>query len=228
MVQKISRKKLLKEPDEFMTVSSKLIQWATDHTQQVAIAAIGIMVIVAVSVGIHTYIRKANSRASALLAQSLNQYETAIKADNDPVKAYQAVEKSFSQVVDHYSGRRMGQIAAVEFADICFRAGQYDRAVSLYQAALKKFDDMPFYKNMVLSGLGYAYEEKKDYPNALKYFEMLNTSPEASQKDVSLFNLATIYEKMGNKEKSKTLFAQIVAEFPNSIYTEIAKEKNIS
>ncbi len=228
MAQKISRKKLLKEPDEFMTLSSRLIQWATDHKQYVATTAIGILAVVIVAIGIHAYIRSANNKASALLAQSVTQYEAAMKADKDPVKAYQAVEKSFSQIVAHYSGRRMGQVAGVEFADICFKAGQYDRAISLYQSALKTFDDMPFYKNMVLNGLGYAYEEKKDYPNAIKYFDMLNTSPDASQKDMSLFNLASIYEKMGNKEKSKTLFAQIVAEFPNSIYTEIAKEKNIS
>jgi TolA-binding protein len=76
-----------------------------------------------------------------------------------------------------------------------------------------------------LSSLGYAFEGKKDYESAAKYFEMLTTSTDSSLKDLSLYNLASMYEKMGNKEKSKATFARIAAEFPNSTYVEIAKEK---
>jgi hypothetical protein len=54
---------------------------------------------------------------------------------------------------------------------------------------------------------------------------MLTTSGDTSLKDLSLYNLASVYEKMGDREKSKAAFARIAAEFPNSIYVEIAKEK---
>jgi len=56
---------------------------------------------------------------------------------------------------------------------------------------------------------------------------MLTTSADASLKDLSLYNLASVYEKMGQKDKSKATFARIAADFPNSIYIEIAKEKSI-
>ena len=121
----------------------------------------------------------------------------------------------------------MGKIAGIEFANICFRAGEFDKAISLYKTALEDFSNAPFYKNLILSSLGYAFEGKKDYESAVKYFEMLTTSTDTSLKDLSLYNLASAYEKMGNKEKSKATFARIAADFPNSIYLEIAKEKSL-
>ncbi len=226
MAQKLTRKQLLKEPDEFITFSGKLIQWLTTYKQQATLAAGAVIAILFAIAGFQAYLHHAENNASTLLTESLAQYQTAMKA-NDPVKAYQAVEKSFTRILDDYSARRMGKIAGIEFANICFRAGEFDKAISLYKTALDDFNNTPFYKNLILSCLGYAFEGKKDYESAVKYFEMLTASADTSLKDLNLYNLASVYEKMGNKEKSKATFARIAAEFPNSTYFEIAKEKSL-
>jgi tetratricopeptide (TPR) repeat protein len=226
MAQKQTRKQLFKEPDEFITFSGKLIQWLTTYKQQAAFAAGAVFVLLVATAGFQAYLHHAENKASELLTESLAQYQTAMKA-NDPVRAYQTVEKSFARILDDYSARSMGKIAGFEFANICFQAGEFDKAISLYKTALEDFSNTPFYKNLILSSLGYAFEGKKDYDSAVKYFEMLTTSTDTSLKDLSLYNLASVYEKMGNKEKSKATFARITAEFPDSIYVEIAKEKSL-
>jgi tetratricopeptide (TPR) repeat protein len=226
MAQKMTRKQLFKEPDEFITFSGKLIQWLTTYKQQTTVAAGVVFALLVATAGFQAYLHHAENKASELLTESLAQYQTAMKS-NDPVKAYQAVEKSFARILDDYAARRMGKIAGIEFANICFRAGEFDKAISLYKAALEDFSNTPFYKNLMLSSLGYAFEGKKDYESAVKYFEMLTTSTDSSLKDLSLYNLASVYEKMGNKEKSRATFARIAAEFPNSTYVEIAKEKSL-
>lgn len=226
MAQKLTRKQLFKEPDEFITFSGKLIQWLTTYKQQATLSACVVFALLVAIAGFQAYLHHAENRASALLTESLAQYQTAMKA-NDPVKAYQTVEKSFSRILDDYSARRMGKIAGIEFANICFRAGEFDKAISLYKTALNDFSNAPFYRNLILSSLGYAFDGKKDYESAVKYFEMVTTSTDTSLKDLSLYNLASVYEKMGNKEKSKATFARIAAEFPNSTYFEIAKEKSL-
>lgn len=226
MAQKLTRKQLLKEPDEFITFSGKLIKWLTNYKRQATLAAGVMFALLFATVGFQAYLHYAENKASALLTDSLAQYQTAMK-DNDPAKAYQAVEKSFARILDDYSARHMGKIAGIEFANICFRAGEYDKAIALYKTALDDFSDAPFYKNLILSSLGYAFEGKKDYESAVKYFEMLATSPDAAMKDLSLYSLASVYEIMGNKEKSKATFARIAADFPNSIFFQIAKDKSI-
>jgi tetratricopeptide (TPR) repeat protein len=226
MAQKLTRKQLLKEPDEFITFSGKLIQWLTTYKQQASLAAGIVFVLLVVAAGFQAYIHHAENQASALLNESMAQYQTAMKA-SDPAKAYQAVEKSFTRILEDYSTRHMGKIAGIEFANICFRAGEFDKAISLYKTALDNFSTSPFYRNMILSSLGYTFEGKKDFVSAAKYFEMLTTADDNSLKDLSLFNLASVYEKMGDKEKSKALFARIATDFPNSMYFEIAKQKSL-
>ncbi len=226
MAQKVTRKKLLKEPDEFITFSGKLIQWLTTYKQQATLVAGVVFVLLLAAAGFQAYLHHAENKASELLTESLAQYQTAMK-DNDPVKAYQAVEKPFTRILDDYSARSMGKIAGIEFANICYRAGEFDKAISLYKTALNDFSSTPFYKNLILSSLGYAFEGKKDYAAAVTYFEMLTTSADTSLKDISLYNLASAYEKMGDREKSRATFARITTEFPNSIYVEIAKEKSL-
>lgn len=224
MAQKLTRKQLLKEPDEFISFSGKLIRWLTTYKQQASLAAGIVIVLLVATAGFQAYQHHGENQASALLTESLAQYQAAMKA-NDPVKAYQTVEKSFTRLLDDYSARRMGKIAGIEFADICFRAGEFDKAISLYKTALDHFGSQPFYKNMILNSLGYGFEGKKDYQSAANYFEMLTSAEGNSLKDISFFNLAIVYEKMGNTEKSKALFARIVADYPSSMYFEIAKEK---
>jgi tetratricopeptide (TPR) repeat protein len=226
MAQKLTRKQLLKEPDEFITFSGKLIKWLTTYKRQATLAAGVAVVLLVATAGFQAYLHHAENKASALLTETLAQYQTAMKA-NDPVKAYQTVEKSFARILDDYSARSMGKIAGVEFAHICFRAGEFDKAISLYKTALEDFSNAPFYKNLILSSLGYAFEGKKDYESAVKYYEMLTTATDTSLKDLSLYNLASAYEKMGNKEKSRATFARIAADFPNSIYLDIAKDKSL-
>jgi tetratricopeptide (TPR) repeat protein len=225
MAQKLTRKQLLKEPDEFITFSGKMIRWFTTYKQQAIIAGVVVFVLLAAGAGYQAYLHHAENKASALLAEALSRYQVDLKA-NDPVKAYQSVENSFSRILDDYSSRSIGKIAGIEFANICYRAGEFDKAIALYKKAEEEFSATPFYKNLIFSSLGYAYEGKKDYESAVKYFEMLTTSADTSLKDLSLYNLASVYEKMGNKEKSKATFARIAADFPNSIYVEIAKDKS--
>jgi len=226
MAQKLTRKQLFKEPDEFITFSGKLIQWLTTYRQQATLAAGVVFALLVATAGFQAYLHHAENKASTLLAESLAQYQAALKA-SDPVKAYQAVDKSFTRILDDYSARRMGKIAGIEFAHICFRAGEFDKAISLYKTAQDDFSNAPFYGNLILSSLGHAFEGKKDYESAVKYFEMVTTSADASLKDLNLYNLASVYEKMGNKEKSKATFARLAADFPNSIHIEIAKEKSL-
>lgn len=226
MVKKITRKQLLKEPDEFITFSGKLIKLLTSYKKQITIGVCAVFAALIVAGVFQAYLHRAENKASQLLSESLNQYRDVLK-DKDFVAGYQAVEKSFVTILEDYSSRNAGKIAMVEFGNICFRAGEFDRAISLYKKALEHFDT-PFYKNLILSSLGYSYEAKKDYQNAVNYFEMLVNSSDKTLKDSALFSLALAHEKMGNKEKSREIFAGIVKEFPISIYAEVAREKSIS
>ena len=221
--KKITRKQLLNEPDEFLTQSGRLFQYALEHKYQL-LGALGVLIaLVLVISGIRYSSLKKADEAFARLEISRTKYE-ALLAEKGPQQAYEQVREDFQQILQRFSGQTGGKFARVIFADICYRGGQPDEAIDLYDAALKDFDD-PFYRNTILNGLGYAYEEKKDLEKAVAYFQQVAASPDTVLKAEALFNAGRLYAALGEEEKSNQSFRQLSSEQPDSIYAEMARER---
>lgn len=138
--------------------------------------------------------------------------------------AYQEVRAEFEQLIADSGDKPGGKMARVIFADICYDAGEADKAIVLYQSALEDFTQ-PFYRDQILNGLGYAYEAKKEYDTALEYFEKISVGSDPVLKAEALFNMGRLYAALGNVEKSQRAYQKIVADSPQSFYAELAKER---
>ena len=221
---KKTRKELLKEPDEFITLSGKLIGFAVDHKTQISYAVAVIVVLALILSGYRFFSIRSENRAAALLGQSLAKYEKNIN-ERKPAEAYEAVSADFELIVDKYGSKNSGKIARLTFANICYNAGKYEQAIGLYQTSLKDFEKHPAIYNQVLSSLGYALEQRADYAGAAGYFEKLSQVQELTMRGEALFNLGRIYEKMGQTDKSKAAFSKILSEHQDFIYIDLVKEK---
>ncbi len=223
--KKIPRKQLLKEPDEFLTVSRRMFLYVMEHQNQVAGAIGGLLAIMAVIAGIRYFSSQSENRAYARLGQTMEKYETAIK-DNakEPKKVYTEVQGEFQKFLDEYPGSGAAKFAKAAYADICYAAGESDKAIALYGEASAAFSD-PSLKNIVLSGLGYAYEQKKEYSAAVAYFEQITRGENAMMKDEAYFNLGRLYQQLGDKEKSRDAYKKLISDYADSMYIEVAKER---
>ena len=222
--KKVTRKQLLNEPDEFLTISSRLFQYALEHKYQLLGALGGLIALVLVISGVrYSLLRKADE-AFARLEKGRTIYE-ALLQEKGPEQAYEQVQADFKQLLEKYSGQTGGKFARVVYADICYRGGQPDEAIDLYTAALADFDD-PFYRNTILNGLAYAYEKKQDLAKAAAYFQQVAASPNSVLKAEALFNAGRLYAALGELEKSRQSFQQLSAEQPDSLYAELARERS--
>jgi len=222
--KRISRKRLLKEPDEFITLTGKIIRFAKRYQTPILGAACGIMVIFLLMTGLNYYFKYLETRAFALLDRGMAQYELSIKS-NGPQKAYNDVKEDFEAIIDEYPGRKGGKTAKVVYANICYNAGAYKKAGELYSNALEDFNDNFFIKNMILSSLGHVYEKTGDYKSSAGYFERIVAGPGSSMKDEALFNLGGIYFQSGDKTKSSGYFKRIKTDHVDSMYLDIVNEK---
>jgi tetratricopeptide (TPR) repeat protein len=219
-----SRKRDLNDPDEFISFWTKTVDFVTAHKVQVSCALGFLLVLLIVAATVLYFLKQSENKAFSLLEKGIDKYQTLLKTET-PENAYKDAEKAFEKIIKKYSGREGGKLASLFYADMSYDAKDYDKAISLYKPLLEEFKDKPFLKNLVLNGLGYSYEAKKNYQTASMYFERVATDQNYPIKDEALFNLGEMYAATGNKDKSKNAFKKILSDYPESMYTEIVKEK---
>ena len=219
-----SRKRDLNEPDEFISFWAKLFEFISEY-KLIFSSALGVMVfIIIIIVGMVYFIKKSEDKAFALLQQGIITYQTKLKTST-PEKAFLDVENDWQLIMDRYSERDGSKLASFIYANMCYTAKKYDKAIEFYKKSLINFNDETFIKNLILNGLGYSYKAKKDFKTAAGYFETIASVPDYTIKDEALFNLGELYAAMGDHNKSITAFKRILSDHPGSMYIEIVKEK---
>ncbi|MFC1886130.1 tetratricopeptide repeat protein [Thermodesulfobacteriota bacterium] len=221
--KRITRKELLKEPDEFYTHSSILFRYILEHKKEFIYGLCAVFALAVIISGIRFFSNRAETKAFAMLDLAVVKYQ-ALAQKKDLKEALKEAEADFEKIVDIYSGKEGGKIARLTYANICQRAGEFDKAITLYNRSLKDFKDEPFIKRLTIKGLAYSHEAKKDYQTAIQYFDMLASGSDADPKDEILFHLGVIYAEMGDAQKSKEAFDKIIANYPGSMYVEMIKE----
>jgi len=219
-----SRKRDLNEPDEFISFWSKLFELISEY-KLIFSSALGIMIaIIIVIIGMIYFIKKSEDKAFALLQRGITSYQAELK-NNAPEKAFLDAGKDLQRVMNKYSNRNGGKLASFIYANICYAAKDYDKAIEIYKKSLINFNDELFIKYLILNGLAYSHKAKKDFKTAAGYFEAIASAPDYAIKDEALFNLGELYAAMGDHDKSLTAFKKILSDHSGSMYIEIVKER---
>ncbi len=219
-----SRKRALSQPDEFVTVSSKILKFVAEHKVMFSSVLGTILVFGIIIAGICFFSSQAESKAFAMLDAADMKYKTSLK-DTGAAEALKEVNEDFRHILDKYSGRQAGKLTGVIFANRCFDAGDFDRSITLYKKALEDFENRAAIKNLVLNGLGYAYEAKNEYETAAGYFEMIAAASNPVMKTDAFFNLGRLYDMAGDMDKSRGAYEKIITGYPESIYIALVREK---
>ena len=221
---KKTRKELLKEPDEFITISGKIIGFIVAHKNQLTYTLGVIVALALIFSGYRFFSIRSENKAAALLDQSLAKYEN-LKKDAQPVTAYDQVSADFQLILDKYGSKPSGKIARLNYANICYEAGKYDQAIELYKRSLTDFEAHPVIHNQVVGSLGYAYEQMADFAGAVSYFKQLSLAPDTIMRAEALYNLGWLYDKLGQTDKSQEAYSKIISDHPDFIYIDLVKER---
>ncbi len=219
----MGQKDFLKEPDKIVTFSNTMLQVILRYKKHIIGGICVVIAAVSLWAANSYFSGKAEARALDAIYGVFSRYQV-VAREAGPAAAYNAVKKDFEQVLDQYSGRKAVRIARVIYAGICYDSSQLDQALELYQKALNDFEQEP-YKSMILSGIAYSFEAKKDYKNAAAHFERIVSEGGALMKSEALFGLGRLYELAGDMEKSRSAYQRLVSDDPESIYVEAAREK---
>jgi tetratricopeptide (TPR) repeat protein len=223
--KRVTRKQLLKEPDEFITTTGKLIAWAKDHSQGLIIGAVGFFILI-IGISIYGYVQQNRSDAAQLMfSQAMTKYQTEAEKKSEG-EALVAVSADFEKLIDSYGGQPAGQLGRVLYGHINLAAKVYDQAITHYEKAMVNIDADGSIANIVINGLAMAYQQKGEYPKAIEKYRKIADGTDSMLKDAALFNLGKLYELIGKSEESKKAYQQLHDDFPGSMYSGIAREKS--
>ena len=102
------------------------------------------MAVVLIISGTFYSIRSSDDKAVSLLAQALETY-----ASMEPVEGYDAVQENLTRLISEYPNTGAGKMGKVRFAQICYDAGKFDKALALYEGALADFSNDPVMANLI-------------------------------------------------------------------------------
>ena len=210
--KRISRKELLKKPDEFITLSTRTLNWAKDNYLTVIIVGSALVLIISLYFGYSAYLNRQERQGHERYFSS--------QEISDPDQKLKKLEK----IIREYPGTRAAQSARVTAGHLYYQKKDYARAVSSYQAALNKGVFSQSIKTLILGNLAYAYEQKGDLPQAAKTLSEIAQGQENLLKEESLLNLARVYQKMGKKAEAKTTYQTFLKSFPQSTYSSMVKD----
>lgn len=222
--------------DPFLQATAQGMSW---FEQNRGLVLGGIVALVVAVIGVWAalgYMESQKVAASSELSPALWDYETqveeakreAIANDPDltaPEEEYASeqarwkaiFEKSGSALEAHQQGE-IAQSARLTRAAAAVRLGDFDEAVSLYEAYLSGDTDesmLPF----VYLGLATAHGAKGNVEDAVANYDKLVEHDE-SFEGLALYQKAKAFEAAGNTEKAKEIYHEILEAHPQTPYRE--------
>ena len=209
------RRKDLKRPDEFVTISAQVLAWAQSHQQQLTIAVVGVAIVIAGAAAFvslrHARVRDAN----ADLARALIAYRDAAKAGE--------AGNQLAEVGRRWSGTSVGDVAQLLAGSAELRHDNADSALVTFQG-IETRDWPPYLKQQALLDLGYALDRKGQRPEAIgKYGEASALGGPYTFN--ALLAEARAQEAAGDATKARALYERIKRDFPDSPEKDLIESK---
>lgn len=213
---KLTRKEL-KSPDEFLSVTSRWIEWMAAHLREVLFAVGAVAVIVTGLWVWQHFSARSDLRAAEAFAEALDVYRRPLKGEpraeeGDPTRkpfenakerAKAALEK-LEAVVEKYPKSDVARLARLYIGNSQMTLEDADKAIAAYAAYLGAGPKEQHLRALALENLGYAYERKKDWAKAIEAFEQL--SREKAFAERGFYHAARVYAQKGDRAKAKELY----------------------
>ncbi len=209
MVDKLTKKEL-EQPDEFHTIGWRAMQYISEHRNKFYGAGAGVLLIIILS-GLW-YFSNLNyeNKAERMYSSAYNSYYMA-GSNSDMKGAYLNAVGIYTKLVEKYPDSRAAILSFFNMGNIYFNLGETEKSIEAYKRFLQKPRKDDILTALVYYGLGYCYENNKDYDNALKSFEDSNNCIKGTSiESINYANIGRIYEKMGKQNEALEFYRKAV------------------
>ena len=206
-----------------MTFSDKAIRFVRAHSQKFLTGLTIAVAIVAILVVVRWYLDYSDKKAM----QAYNEAMVLIDpgGEFDPQKA-EATVKALEAMTKEYGRHSAAHTALLDLGRLNYQLKNYPRAREAYQKFLDKLDsDEEELKPLVLDSIAYVFEAEGNLEQAIASWQAVISLPDNLLKEEAYMSLGRAYQAVGRVEDSKKAYLELIAEFPESASTQLAKIK---
>ena len=224
MAKRKIRKKELKKPDEFITLSSKIIIWCQDNTRIVIGVLASVAVLVAITSAVFLFKARRETKARGLYEEALSLYQVESPSNVGAIDYSMAAAK-LEEVKQRYRSTKVATNVLIDLGNIYFQEGDYEKAIACYSDFLQRTDVSHPLHDQALESLGETYEAKASWQEAVEVYQRLaNEGAPVYQAQAQLY-LGRVYEAIGDKQKAMTHYDNYLNDSPALIFGEWIRVK---
>ena len=207
---KVDRKKLLKEPDEFLTLSDRVIRWSRVNLQKVLWGATAVALVAALILGGKAYFDWRENQASAQLAPVMAAYIAAVEGKADKAQLTKLAGE-LERVTAEYGSTPAGLQARLALGDLRLSLGKYAQAVETLSSLTREEGLTPELAPLAWHNLGQALEGVKNYPKAAEAYARAITLAGPATGVLYKLDRARALAAAGDAKAAAQLYRELLA-----------------
>lgn len=216
MAEKKTRKELLKEPDEFISFSSRVIRHARENPKNYAAGAIVAVLVVLGVLAWFAYRSHQEAASHEAFEKAYQAYEEIAQQESVNPEKLDGVLAQLDQVTKDYGSLPAGEMALLYSGHVLYKKNDYKGALERYSRMQKT--------NLVKGGLGplVLYHTAmtrmalKEYDQALVLFDELSKDNNSPYRREAYSSVAKLYELMGKNKEAVQAYRQYLKMFPEA------------
>lgn len=180
--------------------------------------------------GIYTTVHQKRIEKSAVAAENLqelfDEWQSADEADKSEIEEQLLTDAEAA--LEDFSGMYAAQRARMLRGRLFFAQDEWEKAVDDFEALAQKFPNS-YLAPMALMSAAVAYEHMEEYDSAISLYQRVRDEYADSFPNVSyaLFSIGRLYEKTENESAAIEAYNEIIDNFSQSNWTNLARDRII-
>ncbi len=223
--KKLSRKELLKNTDEFLTLSGKVVLYFNQHMHQVRLIGIGVAAIAVLYLSVWGYMKHTNKKGQAAYNVAYDALVQSLQSENVGEDSIKKSEGLFENVISDYGMSKAADLALAQVGHAKFTNKQYDDAIDYYDKFSTKASGNEAYETLTLLALAACHEAKGEMKKAAGILDGIIETSDNPFRENAMLNLERIYRLDNQPEKADKILKTFAKEYANSPFYPMVKAR---
>jgi predicted negative regulator of RcsB-dependent stress response len=215
--KKLTRKELLKEPDEFLTTTGEVFRFVRANPKTIVFGCLVVVACALAVAGYFAYQKYGNQTSHELFEKDYQEYQALEHSAQTPTdEQWDQLAAKFATLAKEYPSFPAGEMALLYEGHVLYKKKDFKGALDRYTRMQST--------NLIKSGLGplvlyhiaMTRMAMNDYEQAAVILEQLSQDTNSPYRREAYVAVARIYESMGKNKEAVQAYRQYLKMFPEA------------